>query len=116
MIFAPTFTAWQKAARRALAHDLEPAAIHWHELDDAQPTLGMFDESDDDRAPAKPTPFRVPRAFLEIARHTFNLPVLAGDGFDAIARLVDQVCVSRVSYASFDQVIPEIERLWLEAS
>ena len=66
--FAPTFTAWQKAARRALAHDLEPAAIHWHELDDAQPTLGMFDESDDDRAPAKPSPFRVPRAFLDLAR------------------------------------------------
>lgn len=55
-------------------------------------------------------------AFLEIARHTFNLPVLAGDGFDAIARLVDQVRVSRISYASFDQVLPEIERLWLEAS
>ncbi len=66
--FAPTFTAWQNAARRALAHDLEPAAIHWHELNDAQPTLGMFNESDDDRAAAKATPFRVPRAFLEIAR------------------------------------------------
>lgn len=55
-------------------------------------------------------------AFLEIARHTFNLPVLAGDGFDAISRLVGQVRVSRISYASFDQVMPEIERLWLEAS
>ena len=65
--FAPTFTAWQNAARRALAHDLEPAAIHWHELADPQPTLGMFDEADD-RPAARPTAFRVPRAFVEIAR------------------------------------------------
>ena len=65
--FAPTFTAWQKAARRALANDLEPASIHWHELGDAQPTLGMFDEGDG-RAGSKPTSFRVPRSFLEIAR------------------------------------------------
>jgi HprK-related kinase A len=55
-------------------------------------------------------------AFLEIARHAFNLPVLAGDGFDAIARLVDQVRVARISYASFAQVVPAIEHLWSEVS
>lgn len=54
------------------------------------------------------------QAFLEIARHTFNFSVLAGDGFDAIGRLIDQVHASRISYSSFDQVVPEIERLWQE--
>lgn len=53
-------------------------------------------------------------AFLEIARHAFNLSVLAGDGFEAIARLIDEVRVRRISYASLAQVIPEIERLWRE--
>lgn len=53
-------------------------------------------------------------AFLEIARHTFNYSVLAGDGFDAIGRLVDQTQAFRVSYSTFAQVIPEIERLWRE--
>jgi DNA polymerase len=65
--FAPTFTAWQKAARRALRDGVEPGAIHWQELDDAQPTLGMFAE-EDERPDAQPTNFRVPRAFLDIAR------------------------------------------------
>ena len=65
--FAPTFTAWQSAARRALRDGVEPGAMHWQELDDSQPTLAIFDE-DDDRGVAEPTTFRVPRAFLEIAR------------------------------------------------
>lgn len=65
--FAPTFAAWQKAARRALANGIEPTAIHWHELGDAQPTLGIFDEADD-RGAARKSDFRVPRAFVEIAR------------------------------------------------
>jgi DNA polymerase len=65
--FAPTFTAWQRAARRALNDAVEPGAIHWQEIDDAQPALAMFDE-EDDRGPAAPTNYRVPRAFLEIAR------------------------------------------------
>jgi DNA polymerase len=65
--FAPTFTAWQKAARHALRDGVEPGAIHWQELDDAQPTLGMFAE-EDERPDTKPTNYRVPRAFLEIAR------------------------------------------------
>lgn len=65
--FAPTFTAWQQAARRALRDGVEPGAIHWQELDDAQPALAMFDE-EADRVTATPANFRVPRAFLEIAR------------------------------------------------
>lgn len=65
--FAPTFTAWQRAARRALRDQVEPARIHWHEIDDEQPTLAMFDE-EDDRGTAAPTNYRVPRAFMEMAR------------------------------------------------
>ena len=65
--FAPTFTGWQKAARRALWDGVPPGEIHWQELDDAQPTLAMFEE-EDDRGTAAPTNYRVPRNFLESAR------------------------------------------------
>ena len=40
--FAPTFAAWQQAARRALQADVHPSDIHWQEGDDVQPVLGMF--------------------------------------------------------------------------
>lgn len=52
-------------------------------------------------------------AFIELTRHTFNFSVLSGDGFEALGRFLDQVKVSRIQYSSFDQVIPEIDRLWL---
>ncbi len=67
--FAPTFTAWQQAARRALRADVEPGAILWQELDDTQPALGMFDDPGDEPALAMPaTEHRVPRAFVDVAR------------------------------------------------
>jgi len=66
--FAPTFTAWQHAARRALRDGVAPDAIHWQELEDAQPTLGMFAEEDERGTAATTTKHRVPRAFLEMAR------------------------------------------------
>ena len=67
--FAPTFTAWQQAARRALHAGVEPRAIHWQELDDTQPALGMFEGQGDEPAPAMPTSeHRVPRAFVDVAR------------------------------------------------
>jgi probable DNA metabolism protein len=65
--FAPTFTAWQQAARRALRDGVEPGVIHWQELDDSQPTLGIFEEGDENPT-AVPTNHRVPRRFLDIAR------------------------------------------------
>src|SRR6201995_1802678 len=65
--FAPTFTAWQQAARRALCDGVEPGVIHWQELDDSPPTLGIFEEGDENPT-AVPTNYRVPRRFLEIAR------------------------------------------------
>jgi uracil-DNA glycosylase len=65
--FAPTFTAWQQAARRALRAGVEPGVIHWQELDDSQPTLGIFEERDETPTDV-PTSHRVPRHFLDIAR------------------------------------------------
>ena len=68
--FAPTFAAWQQAARRALHADVEPKAIHWQQQDDTQPALGMFDgQVDEPSVPAPPsTSHRVPRAFVDVAR------------------------------------------------
>lgn len=54
-------------------------------------------------------------ALLELTRHTFNYALLAGEGFDAIAQLLECAKVFRIQYASFDQALPEIERLWLDA-
>ena len=67
--FAPTFTAWQQAARRALHADTQPASIHWQEVGDAQPALGMFDAQEGEApAPATPsTQHRVPREFIGVA-------------------------------------------------
>ncbi len=65
--FAPTFTAWQRAAREALAENLPPKTLAWEELGDDQPALSLFEEPEP--SVAKPAPrFRVPRAFPEMAR------------------------------------------------
>lgn len=67
--FAPIFTAWQQAARRALHAGVEPGTVHWQELDDTQPVLGMFGGQVDEPAPAMlMTEYRVPRAFVDMAR------------------------------------------------
>ncbi|MEJ6004982.1 HprK-related kinase A [Paucibacter sp. AS339] len=52
------------------------------------------------------------QAFIELTRHTFNFSVLAGDGFGALGNLIEQVNSFHIQYSSFDQVIPEIDRLW----
>ena len=66
--FAPTFAAWQPAARRALQADLEPAAIHWQEQDAAQPALGIFEAKEEAPASTLPsTDHRVPREFIGVA-------------------------------------------------
>ena len=64
--FVPTFTGWQRAARRALARGLAPERVAWEELGSDQPSLGMFDESVDD-AGIDVSAFRVPRAFVLLA-------------------------------------------------
>jgi probable DNA metabolism protein len=65
--FAPIFTAWQQAARRALRDGVEPGTIYWQELDDSQPALGIFEEGDENPT-GVPTNHRVPRRFVDIAR------------------------------------------------
>jgi HprK-related kinase A len=55
-------------------------------------------------------------ALGELTRHAFNFAVLAGEGFDALANLVEQVRAHRIEYASFDQLMPEIDRLWAQAT
>lgn len=61
----PTFSAWQTAARQALAGELPPGEIAWEEIGEAQPALAMFEEH---IAPSSPASrHRVPRQFLEIA-------------------------------------------------
>ena len=61
--FAPNFSAWQKAARRALANDLAPEKIIWEELGSDQPALGMFDEHET-QTDAPDQRFRVPMSFV----------------------------------------------------
>ena len=51
-------------------------------------------------------------ALIELTRHAFNASVLAGDGFAALCDFIDAVQPHRIEYSSFDQVIPEIDRLW----
>jgi uracil-DNA glycosylase len=64
--FAPTFSEWQKFARRSLAEDWAPDEIAWEELHADRPPLGMFEESDE-RVAEQPR-FRVPRSFVDLAR------------------------------------------------
>lgn len=51
-------------------------------------------------------------AFAEVVRHSANFRLLASDGFHSIGRLMDQVRVFDMRYASLEQVLPEIQRLW----
>ena len=66
--FAPTFTGWQRAARKAVNSGVEPADIHWQELQDAQPALGIFDEEDAEPDALPANTARVPKAFVEMAQ------------------------------------------------
>lgn len=51
-------------------------------------------------------------ALIELTRHAFNASVLAAEGFDGLCHLINRVSAHRIGYSSFDQVLPEIERLW----
>jgi HprK-related kinase A len=100
-------------AKGSIAH-MKPPAASVAAIDIvATPALVIFPKFVT-AAPLSVEPVGRAHAFLEIARHAFNLSVLAGDGFDAIARLVDHTRAFRISYSSFAQVIPAIDRLWQE--
>lgn len=68
--FVPTFTAWQKAAREALADGTAPEQIVWEELGDEQAGLPLFEEKEDYVAKDAATTqrFRVPRGFVSMAQ------------------------------------------------
>ncbi|HEV2691630.1 MAG TPA: TIGR03915 family putative DNA repair protein [Verrucomicrobiae bacterium] len=66
LTFAPNFSGWQKAARRALAANWSPGEILWQELASDQPLLDIGAELEPAQAPA--TTAKVPRAFLDAAR------------------------------------------------
>lgn len=67
--FAPTPSAWQQAARRALAEGLLPEEVAWEERGSDQPSLALFGESQDVSAlPAPARSFTVPRDFLAMMK------------------------------------------------
>ena len=66
--FRPTFEDWQRAARGALQRDVPPDTLAWQELLADQPALDIFDEADSHGAERNHGTFRVPKAFVELAR------------------------------------------------
>ena len=66
--FAPRFQDWQRAARVALQQGLTPGAVIWQELATDQPSLDIFDEAGAPPERSAGSSFRVPRAFVELAR------------------------------------------------
>jgi HprK-related kinase A len=51
-------------------------------------------------------------ALAELMRHSFNAPVLGGEAFESLSSLLEKSNVFRATYSSFDQILPEIDRLW----
>ena len=66
--FAPTFSAWQRAARAAVIEAIPPGEIHWQELAADQPALALFDEVESAATDRERAAIRVPKSFLETAR------------------------------------------------
>ncbi len=63
--FRPTFADWQRAARSALQAGIAPEEVVWQELTGEQPALDIFEEAE---PVSETTRFRVPKAFVELAR------------------------------------------------
>jgi HprK-related kinase A len=98
-------------AKGAVAHmrpPLDSVATLRHSAEPWMLVFPHFEEGADltVQAPGKA------HAFAELVRHSFNFPLLAGDGFNGISRLVAQVRPFDIGYSSLDQVLPEIRRLW----
>jgi DNA polymerase len=74
--FAPRFSDWQRAARRALASDIKPDAVVWEELTAEEPPLALFDEAEPVERAADQMQFRVPKRFVALAQ----LVALHSDG------------------------------------
>jgi DNA polymerase len=66
LTFPPTFSGWQKAARRALREQWPPGEILWQEWGAEQPLLDLADEPEADAGPVSRA--KVPKAFVETAK------------------------------------------------
>lgn len=51
-------------------------------------------------------------SLAELTRHAFNAPILGRQSFETLATLVESTNTFRVTYSSFSQCLPEIDRLW----
>jgi uracil-DNA glycosylase len=65
---APSFPAWQKAARTALQRGFEPDRVAWQQFGHEAPGLDLFEEAEPSSERHEVRLFRVPRKFLEIAK------------------------------------------------
>lgn len=107
-------TVCHDTAKGSIAHARPPLQSVLSMTQLARPTLLVFPRYSSG-ASLHSVPEGKAQALIELTRHTFNFPVLAGAGFEALGRLIDQVQTYRIEYSSFDQVIPEIDRLWLNS-
>jgi uracil-DNA glycosylase len=65
LTFPPSFTGWQRAARRALQEQWTPDEILWQELNSDQPLLDIGEEVEPAVRPASRA--KVPKRFVELA-------------------------------------------------
>lgn len=65
LTFAPSFSAWQKAARRALHEQWPPGHVLWQELGADQPLLDLAEEPETTSGPISRA--KVPKSFVECA-------------------------------------------------
>jgi DNA polymerase len=63
------FDAWRAAARELISRGLSPSDVHWRSADDAQQELPLDIDSEPRRETIGPTAFRVPKQFLDLAKH-----------------------------------------------
>lgn len=66
--FLATFEDWQRAARHALRRGIAPEEVVWEEGLADQPGLDIFDEAELQPKTGPGGTFRVPKAFVELAR------------------------------------------------
>ena len=67
VVFEPSYAGWRAAARRLIDEGVEPDAVLWEEAGDAQPSLEGLTETRAAGGADRPSAFRVPRRFVELA-------------------------------------------------
>ncbi len=99
-------------AKGSVAHMRPPTASVMAIDQRVRPAMLVFPRFGADEALSSRPEGRA-HALVELTRHAFNASVLAGEGFEALCRFIENVETHRITYSSFDQVLPEIERLWI---